>query len=246
MFSTLFTWTPIYLFTILGIWFSIFKSQEEWEKLFSIYEKLRDSPLMVASSRAIPIWLNKSGLWLIALLSTSIIESLFPIYSFILIPRGVSVGRIIIPSCLSSIRPNSSSLQIIPSDVSPLIFDFCITNHPHRSAHTIAKGTVIHTDTLEAPQTIWSVTSLYETLHILSFSLSGCFCTSTIFAVNTFERFSQLSSIPSTSAVCIVSSSAISWGLPRLGRYFFNTLYDTFIDLSLYREIMFLNLIEMG
>jgi len=59
-----------------------------------------------------------------------------------------------IPSCLSSTSHSSSSLQIIPFDVSPLIFDFSITNPGLSSAPGSATGTIIPAETFGAPQII--------------------------------------------------------------------------------------------
>jgi len=200
IFETLSTFNQIYLLTSSGISFLIHKSLSEEKSLFS-YSKSNFSLLIANNSLIIQICENKSGLWFIALLSTSNTASFFHRKSLIFTQIGELSSNIIIQICLSFINPNSSKLQIIHSLVSPLIFVFLITKSSDNLAQITAIGTFIPTLTLGAQQTICFSSPKTLTLHIFSFSLSGCLLHSKTSQINISLRFSHSKIISSTSAV---------------------------------------------
>ncbi|MBT4633110.1 hypothetical protein HOB94_03960 [bacterium] len=88
------------------------------------------------------------------MLSISSIASFCSKYSLIQVSSGALESNSNIPDCLSSINQSSSSLQIIHSEVSHLIFVFLITKSAANCAPQRATGTFIPAFTFGAPQTI--------------------------------------------------------------------------------------------
>ena len=91
-----------------------------------------------AASLAMPITESQSGLFGVALNSTTV--SPVPTMLLISSPSGVSSGSTIMPLC-SSVKPSSLSEQIIPKDSTPRSFASLILISPS-TAPIFANGTI--------------------------------------------------------------------------------------------------------
>gem|GEM_PF-4965005 len=94
-------------------------------------------------------------------------------------------------ACLSETSHNSSSLQIIHSLVSHLIFDFLISKFQGKIVQTKATGTFKPVFIFGAQQTIGYFCQLTSTIVQLSLSLSGCFSHFTTSQTKTFFKKSD-------------------------------------------------------
>ena len=100
-----------------------------------------------------------------------------PKYSLAANPIFASGFKTIIPACELP-KPSSSSAQIIPSDTSPLIFDFFIVKDSsplYSSVPMVATVTFCPAETLGAPHTMCNNSSApISTVVMLNLSASGC------------------------------------------------------------------------
>ena len=89
--------------------------------IFSIFKSFKIPEPFDARSRAIPLTLKQSPLFGVIAISKS--GSFNPRAVTASVPLAILLSNSIIPSC-SSLKPNSLSESIMPSDSSPLIFPF--------------------------------------------------------------------------------------------------------------------------
>ncbi len=127
-------------------------------------------------------------------------------------PVFVSAGSMSIP-LWSSDSPSSLREHSIPLDSAPRILDFLISNSSLNFVPIVASATMSPVLWFGAPQTTCRVSLPVFTLHRVSLSASGCFSTLSSFAVYIVLKKLFRYSIPSISAVDIVSLSAIASGV---------------------------------
>ena len=182
-------------------------------------------PTIVATSRAIPLWLNAKALS--GVTSISIALNNGPNTSLIGVPALWDSSNTIIPSCSSEI-PSSLSEQIIPKLSTPLILALPILKSPGRTAPTFAKTIFWPASTFGAPQTTLNVSDPSETEHNLSLSASGCFSAVKTSPTTKFSKESK-SDTTSDSNPLIVSFSANSVAVKSKSTNLLSQCNETFI-----------------
>ncbi len=184
-------------------------------------------PVIATTSLAIPIIPRQSGRFGVISNSrtTSSRSRNLPISS----PIGAAPSRIIKPLA-SSPSPSSASEHIIPSETTPLIFAFLISNPPDSFAPTKATATFSPFLALGAPHTILS-NSFFptSTRQTVSLSALGCLTTCFIWPITISLKSCPKYWIASTPVPVISNFSAKAAGERSKSTYSLSQFKETLI-----------------